>query len=120
MARHAIDVRVTGDSGLLSGASFAHVASGSVDVQGVAAQSGLRLMGYSYRGTGSAGVTNKAVLRHGSSAAGTPIAFLAAEDNQAPEPRWFGPQGIPCAGGIFVDMQAGDLELVIYYAVVTV
>ena len=89
------------------------VATGTGDVQGVAATAGLRLMGYAVRESAGAPAVAALNLRHGDDATDPlliPIELAAnGSDNQ-----WFGPAGVHCPSGIFVDRVAGETELTIF------
>ena len=92
------------------------VAAGSTDEAGVAATANMRLMGYSIKETAGAVATMS--LLHGASSAGTALAhenFAAA----ASVTRWFGPQGIPCASGIWIERLTGSTAVVLYTKVVS-
>lgn len=69
-------------------------------------------MGFSCHETAAAVAT--AVIRDGTSVNGTPIAYisLAAAGGQT---QWFGPQGIVCPGGIFLDRVTGTTEFTVWY-----
>ncbi len=84
--------------------TYTTIASASGDEAGVAATAGLRLMGYSVR-EGAAGVATLNI-EHGT-ANSSPI--LAAENLAAntSQLRWLGPQGLPCAGGIWIERLTG-------------
>ena len=92
------------------------VAASATDEAGVAATANMRLMGYSIKETAGAVATMS--LLHGASAAGTALAhenFAAAGS----ETRWFGPQGIPCASGVWIERLTGSTAVVLYTKVVS-
>lgn len=85
--------------------TFTTLAAATADEAGVAATTGLRLMGYSIReGAAGAATTN---IEHGT-ANSSPV--LAAETLAASTGavRWFGPQGLPCPNGIWVERVTGN------------
>jgi hypothetical protein len=94
------------------------VASGTTDVAGVAAGTGLRLLGYSIHESASSAAVATVIIRNGTSNAG---GMLAAEEIAADGAvtRWFGPNGIAAAAGIWIDRVAGETELVIYHTTIT-
>lgn len=69
------------------------------------------LLGWSMTET-AAGVAT-GVIRNGTSTAGAPVAYygLAAAGAQT---QWFGPQGIVCDKGIFLDRVTGTTQVVVY------
>lgn len=90
------------------------VAAGIADVQGVAATANLRLVGYSVRESAATPAAASVSLRHGTLATDPlllPTVVLAAGGRLE---HWFGPDGIACPGGIFVDRATGNTELVLY------
>jgi hypothetical protein len=103
-------------AGPTSGASFSAQASGAGDAQIAAAATGLRLLGWRGRGTGVAGTTSKAVIRHGTAVGHAALDFIALEDNQV-DGEWYGPEGIAAASGIFLDREAGDSEITVYFRI---
>lgn len=90
------------------------VATGTADAVGVAAATGLRLLGYSVRESAGSAAVASLNLRNGGDATGAIIAVeeLAAD---AQKTVWFGPQGIACPLGIFVDRVAGETQIVLYH-----
>ena len=89
------------------------IATGTADVQGFAATAGLRLMGYSVRESAGSAAVAALNLRHGTTATDPLLAVSELAANGA-DNAWFGPQGINCPNGIFVDRVAGETELVLY------
>lgn len=87
------------------------VTSGSGDTQGVAAATGLRLVGFSI--TEDAGAVARLRLRNGTSTAGTELfdVQLAAGESAR---EWFGTTGPKCASGLFVDRVSGTTRLTLY------
>lgn len=69
-------------------------------------------MGFSVHETAAAVAT--AVIRDGTSTSGVPVAYisLAAAGGQT---QWFGPQGIVCTNGIFLDRVTGTTEITVWY-----
>lgn len=89
------------------------VATGTDDVQGVAAAAGLRLMGYSVResaGTPAAAAFN---LRNGDGNS-DPLLVVGEMASNGTDLRWLGPQGIACPAGVWVERVTGETELVLY------
>lgn len=79
----------------------------TTDEQGVAAATGLRLMGYSIKETAAAAATVQ--LCHGT--ANTTVMVNENLAASASVVRWFGPQGIPCAAGIYIERLTGGSTL---------
>lgn len=92
------------------------VASGTGDEAGVAANTNLRLMGYSIKET--AGAVATLSLLNGASSAGTAVAHenFAAAGSVG---RWFGPQGIPCSGGVWIERLTGTTAVILYTRLAT-
>lgn len=93
------------------------IAAGTGDTQGVAATANMRLLGFVVRE--SAGTPAVATLNVCHGTANTdpvlaPISLIASDTKVA----WFGPQGIPCASGLFVDRVAGNSTITFYTHVV--
>lgn len=88
------------------------VAAAGTDVVGIAATANLRLLGYSMKESAGTPAVASVNLRHGVVIG---AALLATEELAADGSvtRWFGPNGIACAGGIFVD-RTGEAEIVLY------
>lgn len=85
--------------------TYTTVAAGTGDEAGKAAAHGLRLMGYSVRESAAGAATVN--IEHGT-ANSSPV--MAAETLAASTGavRWFGPQGLPCADGIWIERVAGN------------
>lgn len=85
--------------------TYTTVAAGTGDEAGHAAAVGLRLMGYSIREAAAGAATVN--IEHGT-ANSSPV--MAAETLLAStgQVRWFGPQGLPCASGIWIERVAGN------------
>jgi hypothetical protein len=92
------------------------VAAGTGDEAGVAATPNMRLMGWSIKETAAA-VATMSIL-HGASSAGTALAHLnfAASGSDT---QWFGPQGIPCPNGVWLERLTGNTAVVLYTKVVS-
>lgn len=92
------------------------IASASGDEAGVAAATGLRLMGYSIKEM-AAGVATLSLL-NGASSGGTALVHvnLAAAGSTV---QWFGPQGIPADSGIWVERLTGSTAVILYSKIVT-
>lgn len=95
-------------------ATLNNVDSGTGDVQGVAANSYLALIGFTVAETAGTAAAAEVILRHGTTAS-APILVgpinLAADGFNS---YWFGEYGIYCPNGIFVDRVAGTTTLQIY------
>lgn len=88
--------------------TYTTIAAATGDEAGLAAATGLRLMGYSIRETAAAVATLN--IEHGT-ANSSPV--LAAENLAAAGSvvRWFGPQGLPCASGIWIERLTGTTQV---------
>ncbi len=87
-------------------------AARTTDVQVQAAAPGLRFMGYHIReGNGAAATI---ILRHGTSDSDPIIAVVELATN-ASDHEWMWP-GLPAAGGIFLEVVAGMVDIVVYHA----
>lgn len=84
--------------------TYTTIATGTGDEAGHAAAAGLRLMGYYVRETAGAVATLN--IEHGTANGGGVMAGVnlaaAATDHE-----WFGPQGLPCASGIWIQRLTG-------------
>jgi hypothetical protein len=87
------------------------VDSGTTDVQGVAAATGLRLTGFSVGET--AGATAVVTLRNGDANGDPAVAHISLAANGA-QIVIFPDGGIPCPDGVWVDRESGTTELVLY------
>lgn len=91
------------------------IAAGTGDEAGVAATPNMRLMGYSIKET--AGAVATLSILHGASSAGTALFhenFAAAGSTT----EWFGPQGIPCASGVWIERLTGTTAVILHTKVV--
>lgn len=89
------------------------VASGTGDTAIVAATASLRLIGFACKEDAGSPAAAEFILRHGDDAA-DPILIpvkLAAGESRA---DWFGPDGIACASGIFLDRVTGTTQVTIF------
>ena len=89
------------------------VASGTGDAQGVAAASGLRLMGYSARESAGSAAAADFNLRHGDGN-GDPLLVVGELAANGSDVRWLGPQGLACPDGVWVERVSGSSEFVLY------
>lgn len=89
------------------------VASGTIDEAGIAATANLRLMGFSVRENASTADVAETVIRHGALVGSPALAFVSLGADQS-DSRWFGPDGIACAGGIFIERISGESHVVLY------
>ncbi len=91
-------------------------AANTTDEVGVAAAHGLRLMGISVtEGAAGAAVVN---IEHGattSSPVMVSFKLLASTGKEI----WFGPQGLPCSGGVYVERISGNTEVNLITAIIT-
>ena len=103
---------------LADGFTITAVAAGTADTQGVAATANMRLMGFAVRESAGTPAVATLNIRHGTADTDTviaPISLIASDTKVA----WFGPQGIPCASGLFVDRVAGNSTITFWTKVVT-
>lgn len=114
---YTLPVELSSSVGAFVAATAIEVASGTADAQAVAAQAGLRLLGYSIRESAAAAAAASVIIRHGTSTAGAPLAFVELDLDQSVT-VWFGPDGLAAAGGIFIDRTAGETHIVIFYKVI--
>lgn len=71
------------------------------------------MVGFSCREAAGTAAAASFVLRHGGSTGGKPLLYvnLAADESVR---DWYGPDGIECPQGVFVDREAGTAEIVVY------
>lgn len=85
----------------------------------VAATPGLRLMGFAAReSAGVAAVATFQVIHGATAAGGTVIAPVELAANGSTW-AWFGPNGIAAASGLSIDVVAGQVDVDLFYLVVT-
>ena len=113
-------------SNLVNEGGFALHKAASVDVNAaitadvdaaVAAQAGLRLVGFSTKESAGTPAAATAVIVHGATgAAGTAVSYinLAASGS---ETKWLG-DGIDCSSGISINWLKGRLDVALFYKVV--
>lgn len=80
----------------------------------VAAQSGLRLMGYAIRESAAAAAVAAVDIMHGATGAGGALVVpieLAADKSDA---VWFGPDGIMMESGVSIRRITGTVDIVVY------
>jgi hypothetical protein len=92
------------------------VASGTADAQVVAATTSLRLVGFSAKENAGSPANAEFILRHGTSTAGTPLAFVKLGPNESVR-DWFGPGGKIASSGVFLDRVSGTTEVVVHTVV---
>ena len=87
--------------------------AGTGDVQIMPAGKPAKLMGWSAVESAGAPALATAVIRNGSTTSDPPVAVigLLASTSQAER---FGPQGIECPNGIFLDRVTGNTTFVVY------
>lgn len=93
---------------LASNYTYTTVAAGTGDEAGVAATHGLHLMGYSVRET-AAGVATLNI-EHGT-ANSSPIMAAVNLAAAGSDVQWFGPGGLPCFGGIWIERLTGTTQV---------
>lgn len=109
-----------GGAGLFTPSSVVHNDATVADINAmVAATPGLRLMGWSSKETAGVPAAATYAIKHGATVAGgTDVAYvnhaLSTSNNQ-----WYGPDGIACPNGISIDWLTGQVDLAIFYKVVT-
>lgn len=92
-----------------SGTGDEQVTEGGVNVTGY----NLRLMGFTVQDDGA--TVSKVVFRNGTGTGndGVAGAYIAANASDA---QWFGPLGVHCPNGIFIDRTAGTTTVTVFYA----
>jgi len=109
-----------GGAGLFTAATAIATATITADSNAVvAAQAGLRLMGYSSKE--SAGVPAAAsfkIINGATGATNAPVAYVTHALSTS-STQWFGPDGIACTAGLSIDWIAGQVDVVLHYKVVT-
>jgi hypothetical protein len=88
--------------------TYTTVTAGTGDEAGLAAAAGLRLMGLSVRETAGAVATLN--IEHGT-ANSSPIMDAINLAAAGTVTHWFGPQGLPCAGGIWIERLTGTTQV---------
>ena len=96
--------------------TYTTVAAGTTDEAGIAAAHGLRLMGYSVRETAAAVATLN--LEHGT-ANSSPVLAAINLAASVTKDAWFGPQGLPCEGGIWIERLTGTTQVHLITTVMT-
>jgi len=109
-----------GGAGLFAACSVDVNAAVTANVDAaVAAQAGLRLMGFSAKESAGIPAAATFTLVHGATVGGgTNVAYqnLALSGSNT---EWFGPDGIACPDGISIDWLTGQVDVCIFYKVVT-
>ncbi len=94
--------------------TYTTVAAGTGDEAGVAATPGLRLMGVTVReGAAGAATVN---IEHGAANSSPVMAGFTLAASTGKE-MWFGPQGLPCPSGIWVERVAGNTAVFLITAI---
>lgn len=88
--------------------TYTTIAAGTGDEAGYAATAGLRLMGVSVRETAAGAATVN--IEHGT-ANSSPIMDAITLAASSGITHWFGPQGLPCASGIWIERLAGTTSV---------
>lgn len=90
------------------------IASNSADEQGVAATSGLVLLGFDVTESAGSAAAAEVILRHGTSTAGPMLAApINLDANGCTGPIFFA-YPVACASGIFIDRVSGSSTVVLY------
>jgi len=104
---------------LFSGSSIATLTAVTSDQNAVvAANSGLRLMGYSIKESAAVPALSTCNIIHGATVGGGVIAVNLKIALSSSNTVWFGPDGIAVPNGISVDWVAGQVDISIFYKVV--
>jgi hypothetical protein len=85
--------------------TYTTVAAGTGDEAGLAGATGLRLMGVSIRESAAGAATVN--IEHGT-ANSSPVMWGATLVASTGKEWWFGPQGLPCDDGIWIERVAGN------------
>lgn len=85
--------------------TYTSVAAGTGDEAGVAATTGLRLMGASVREAAAGAATVN--IEHGA-ANSSPVMWGVTLAASTGKELWFGPQGLPCPNGVWVERVTGN------------
>ena len=96
--------------------TYTTIAAATGDEAGIAATHGLRLMGYSVRETAAAVATLN--IEHGTANSSPKMAVINLAAS-ASDKHWFGPQGLPCEGGIWIERLTGTTEVNLITTVMT-
>lgn len=96
---------------LQAAATSTFIVSGTADASIAAATPGLRLLGYGVKENAAAAAS--LIIRHGTSTAGTPLVPMSFGANESVR-DWFGPGGIACPNGLFLDRVTGTTEVTIF------
>lgn len=87
-------------------------ASGTGDAA-VSTSKPTRLYGWSVTESAGSPAIATAVLRNGTGT-GDPIVAIASVPASGKDFQWFGPNGITCTGGLFLDRTGGSTTVVVY------
>ena len=88
--------------------TYTTITAGTGDEAGHAAADSLRLMGISIRETAAGAATLN--IEHGT-ANSSPIMDAVNLAASASVTHWFGPQGLPCASGIWIERLTGTTSV---------
>lgn len=109
-----------GGGGLFAAASADVNLAVTADVDAaVAAQAGLRLMGFAARESAGTAAAATFKIVHGATGAGGTMMVPVELAANASAAEWFGPDGIAAESGLSIDWIAGEVEVVLFYKVVT-
>lgn len=89
------------------------VATGTGDAQGLAAEAGRRLIGWSVSETAGTPAAATVILRHGTTTSDPPIAWIELTANGT-QTVIVGERGLHVPNGVFVDRVAGETALGLY------
>jgi hypothetical protein len=88
--------------------TYTTIAAATGDEAGKAAATGLRLMGISIRETAGAVATLN--IEHGT-ANSSPVMLAVNLAAAGSVVQWFGPQGLPCPSGIWIERLTGTTQV---------
>lgn len=97
-------------------ATAAAAASGTADVQIVAAATSLRLVGLTAKESAGSPASASFVLRHGTSTAGTPLVHVNLGAGESVR-DWFGPGGMVASSGVYLDRLTGTTDVTVHTVV---
>ena len=119
-AANGLDVDVTRlpNTGIFAGCSVFDAGSATGSGGLVGATTGLRLMGYSVAEDAGSPATASFKLRNGTTAGGDMRVYekLAASQSKT---VWFGPEGLACGAGIFLERVSGTTHVLCYHKTVS-
>lgn len=84
----------------------------------IAADDGLRLVGFAARESAAVAAVAAFVIVHGATAAGGTSVVPVELAADASTSEWFGPEGIACPSGVSIDIQSGTVDVDLFYKIV--